>query len=278
MTLSALNLAHLKVTAEADGRLLVLEFDHGKANEIGRDQLAELERVVAFLESGSGAVALVSYSKRRTSKGTAVFVAGANVTERIGWSDEQTRAHVRWQRRTLAALRRAPVFHVAVVDGVALGWGTEFLLTADWRIACDAAEFGLPETGLGILPGAGGTSELWATIGVPETLRLGMTGVRIGADEALRIRLVQERVTDVDAGLSRARQLVADVTRRSPTAVAAFKRAVLSSVGEPAELREETEARAYEHCLESGEAAIGRRSFDAVRVGERPAWGPLRLR
>lgn len=273
-----LDFTHLRVTSEADGRLLLLEFDHGKANEIGREQLLELERLVALLEAGSGVVALVSYSRRRTSKGTPIFVAGANVTERVGWSDEQTRAHVRWQRRTLAALRRAPVFHIAVVDGLALGWGTEFLLTADWRIACDGAEFGLPETGLGILPGAGGTSELWATIGVPETLRLGMTGARVVADEALRIRLVQERVTDVDAGLARARQMVSDVARRSPTAVAAFKRAVLDSVGEPAELREETEARAYEYCLETGEAAIGRRSFDAVRAGERPAWGPLRLR
>lgn len=278
MTLPTFDFAHLKVTQEAEGRLLVLEFDHGKANEIGREQLGELERLVAYLEGGSGAVALVSYSKRRTSKGTPIFVAGANVTERVGWTDEATRAHVRWQRRTLAALRRAPVFHIAIVNGVALGWGTEFLLTADWRIACDDAEFGLPETGLGILPGAGGTSELWATIGVPETLRLGMTGVRIGADEAQRIRLVQERVADVDAGLARARELVTEVVRRSPTAVAAFKRAVLESVGEPAELREETEARAYEHCLETGEAAIGRRSFDAVRAGERPSWGPLRLR
>ncbi len=273
-----LNFTHLKVTAEADGKVLLLEFDHGKANEIGREQVAELERLVAILEGGAGVVGLVSYSRRRTSKGTPIFVAGANVTERGGWSDEQTRAHVRWQRRTLAALRRAPVFHVAVVDGLALGWGTEFLLTADWRIACDGAEFGLPETGLGILPGAGGTSELWATIGVPETLRLGMTGVRIGADEAMRIRLVQERVTDVDAGLARARAMIVDVARRSPTAVAAFKGAVLDAVGEPAELREETEARAYEHCLETGEAGIGRHSFDAIRAGERPAWGPLRLR
>ena len=71
----------------------------------------------------------------------------------------------------LGRLRRAPVLHVMVVDGVALGWGTEFLLTADWRIACDGAVFGLPETGLGIVPGAGGTSELWTEIGVGHVAR-----------------------------------------------------------------------------------------------------------
>src|SRR5690606_32519387 len=121
--------------------------------------------------------------------------------ERQGWPEDEVKAHVRRQRKILASLREAPVLHIAVVNGVALGWGTEFLLTADYRIACDEASFGLPETGLGIIPGAGGTSELWAHVGVPHALRLGMTGERIDAAEALRIGLVQERATDVDVGL-----------------------------------------------------------------------------
>ena len=93
---------------------------------------------------------------------------------------------MRWQREVLGRIRQVPVFHCAVVDGVALGWGTEYLLAADYRIAGSSATFGLPETGLGILPGAGGTSELWAQIGVAQTLRLGLTGERIGVEEALR--------------------------------------------------------------------------------------------
>ncbi len=265
---------YLKVSTESDGRLVVVEFDHGKANEMGRAQLAELERLTRHLSASETAVALVTFSRRRTSRGTPIFVAGANVAERAEWRPDMVREHVRWQRRVLAALRRAPVFHVAVVDGVALGWGTEYLLACDWRIAGDSAEFGLPETGLGIIPGAGGTSELWSQIGVPETLRLGMTGERLGPDDALRIGLVQERVADVDAGLARARSLAELVGRRSPTAVATFKAAVLGSVGQSTADREETEARAYEHCVDSGEASIGRSNFESIRQGGRVTWGP----
>ena len=55
----------------------------------------------------------------------------------------------------LQRLRHAPVFHIVLVDGVALGCGTEFLITGDIELTQNG-RFGLPETGLGILPGAGG--------------------------------------------------------------------------------------------------------------------------
>lgn len=256
-----------------EGGVAWLELDHGKANEMGRAELSAFEALCILLESGEVRT-LVTYSRRVTSRGTPIFIAGANVTERAGWSPDEVKAHVRWQRATLARLRRAPVFHVAVVDGLALGWGTEFLLTCDWRIAGPAARFGLPETSLGILPGAGGSSELPALVGVTHALRLGMTGEQIDAAEAHRIGLVDERCDSVDAGLARAGALAAMVARRSPTAVAAYKAAVLESVGKGEAERREVEARAYEHCVDSGEAAIGRASFARIVAGEgEVAWG-----
>jgi enoyl-CoA hydratase/carnithine racemase len=264
---------HLKIQREQDGRVVVVELDHGKANEMGRAQLAELESLANELEEGA-AVAMITFSRRTTSKGTPIFVAGANVTERAGWKKDRVKAHVRWQREVLRRLKGAPVFHVVVVNGVALGWGTEYLLTGDFRIACEGATFGLPETGLGIVPGAGGTSELWAHVGVAQALRLGMTGERISADEALRIGLVQERVATVEQGLERARALAALVARRSPTAIAAFKRGVLASVGRGPSRRVAIEDDAYTLCVDSGEAAIGREHFDDVRSGGTPPWGP----
>jgi enoyl-CoA hydratase/carnithine racemase len=259
-----------------EGPTVVLRFDHGKANEMGCAQLDELEQLAADLASGDMA-ALISTSSRRSRRGTPIFVAGANVTERGDWSDAQVKTHVRRQRRVLAGLRAAPVFHIAVVGGVALGWGTEYLLTADYRIAAPGAVFGLPETGLGILPGAGGTSELWAQVGVAQALRLGMTGERIDPEEAMRIGLVQELASGLDAGMERAHALAARVARCSPTAVAAFKAGVLAAAGAPPIARSETEARAYEHCVESGEAAIGRAHFKEILGGQRAPWGTKKL-
>ena len=110
-----------------------------------------------------------SCSERRSKRGTPIFISGANVTERQGWERDRVAAHVRYQREVLRRLRALPLFHVAVVNGVALGWGTEYMITCDYRIATKEATFGLPETGLGILPGAGGSSELSALIGLQKT-------------------------------------------------------------------------------------------------------------
>ncbi|MEN0064447.1 MAG: enoyl-CoA hydratase/isomerase family protein [Myxococcota bacterium] len=260
--------------ANDDGTVMTLELDHGRANEMGSTQLKAIEAFTATLESGT-VRALVTFSRRVSRKGTPIFVAGADVTERVDWDDDHVKEHVRWQRAVLARWRRAPVFHVAVVHGVALGWGTELLLTTDYAVATPGARFGLPETGLGIVPGAGGTAELWSRIGVAQALRLGMTGEPIGADEALRIGLVQECCDDLDAGLTRAHALASAVARRSPTAVAAFKRGVLDSIGVTESKRTAIEDIAYSRCVDTGDAAVGRANFKAVVEGQPAPWGPL---
>jgi enoyl-CoA hydratase/carnithine racemase len=269
------DLVHLHL--RRDGGALEVELDHGRTNEMGSAQLDEWEALCAALEDpATGARSLLTWSRRRTGKGTPLFIAGADVTERAGWSNDRVQAHVRRQRAVLDRLRRAPVFHVAVVAGAALGWGTEFLLTCDYRIATPDASFALPETGIGIVPGAGGTAELWSYVGVAQALRLGMTGERIDADEAVRIGLVEERAADLDAALGRARALCAAVGRRSPSAVAAFKAGVLASVGRDAAARSEIEARAYEHCVAGGDPEMGRASFKEITAGAAVAWPPLR--
>jgi enoyl-CoA hydratase/carnithine racemase len=252
-----------------------LQLDHGKANEMGKAEVASFESLSAWLEGGHARV-LVTYSRRVSGRGTPIFIAGANVTERAGWPVEDVKRHVRWQRAILARLRRAPVFHVAVVDGLALGWGTEFMIACDWRIAAPNARFGLPETGLGIVPGAGGAAELSALIGLPQALRLGMTGEQVNATEAHRIGLVDELVESVDAGLERAAALAAMVKRRSPTAVAAFKHAALAAVGRSEDERRRVEAEAYEHCVDTGEAAVGRANFAELTAGGTAPWGPYK--
>ena len=264
----------LNVSLEDNGRLVVVKLDHGRANEMGQPELLEWSALVDHLCAGQARV-LLTFSQRKSKKGTPIFISGANVTERAGWTDEQVRKHVRMQRDVLRRLRQAPVFHIAVVDGVAFGWGTEFLICCDYRIAGPGARFALPETGLGILPGAGGTAELWSLIGVSQTLRLGMTGEKLAAEEATRIGLVQESAADLEAGLARARTLASAVMRRSPSGVAAFKTGVLGSVGRAPDERMELEARAYEHCLDSGDAAIGRANFRKVIAGEEVEWAPL---
>ncbi len=270
------SIAALHPDHDPERRLLVLSLDHGKANEMGTEQLDALTRLCALLESDAAVGCLLTTSRRVSKKGRPIFIAGANVTERTGWDDPRVKAHVLRQRALMRRLRRLPLFTVALSHGVTLGWGTEFLLTADYCLATPTASFGLPETGLGIVPGARGTAELARQIGAAQALRLGCTGETVDAHEAQRIGLVQEVVDDVDAGLVRTRALAERLRKRSPTAVAAYKRALLASLGQPEAVRLDSEARAYEHTVDTGEAAIGRAGFTAIRDGKIPDWGPRR--
>ena len=268
-------IAALHPRLDADRQLLVLELDHGKANEMGSEQLDAFARLCELLEApGHTVTCLCTTSRRVSSRGTPLFIAGANVTERVGWDDDRVKAHVIRQRKLMQRLRRLPLYNVALSTGVTLGWGTEYMLTADYSIATKAATFALPETGLGIIPGARGTSELASLVGPAQALRLGCTGESIDADEAARIGLVQELTADVDTGLARVEQIAEQLRRRSPLAVAGFKQALLDGLGRSEAERIELESRAYERCVDSGEAAIGRAAFAQIRGGETPAWGP----
>lgn len=272
-------IAALHPRLDADRQLLILELDHGKANEMGSEQLDAFAQLCALIEDPARAQAitcLCTTSRRVSARGTAIFIAGANVTERVGWDDARVKAHVIRQRKLMQRLRRLPVFNVALSSGVTLGWGAEYMLTADYSIATRAASFALPETGLGIIPGARGTSELASLIGPAQALRLGCSGESVDADEALRIGLVQELSDDVDSGLARVEGLAEQLRRRSPLAIASFKQALLDGLGRSEPERIELESAAYERCVDAGEAAIGRASFAAIRAGEIPEWGKHR--
>lgn len=283
MALDLSSIAALHPRLDADRQLLILELDHGKANEMGTEQLAAFEALCALIEDEDHAreqaiTCLCTTSRRVSKRGKPIFIAGANVTERVGWDDITVKAHVIRQRKLMQRLRRLPLFNVALSTGVTLGWGTEYMLTADYSIATDTASFALPETGLGILPGARGTAELANLVGPAQALRLGCTGESIDAAEALRIGLVQEQVATIELGLTRVEAFAEQLRRRSPLAVAAFKSALLNGIGRPEAERIALEEAAYERCVDSGEAAIGRSSFAEIRKGETPAWGRHRLR
>jgi enoyl-CoA hydratase/carnithine racemase len=269
-------IAGLHPQHDSEHRLVVLALDHGKANEMGSQQLDAFEALCELVEEDDGIRTLCTTSHRVSRRGTPIFIAGANVTERVQWDDDRVRGHVVRQRELMRRLRRLPVFNVVVPTGVTLGWGTEYVLTADYAIATKGATFGLPETGLGIVPGARGTAELATLVGPAHALRLGCTGETIDADEARRIGLVQEVVEDVGTALARVRALASLVARRSPTAVAAYKRALLDCVGAAEADRLDAERQAYEHTVATGEAAIGRASFAEVVAGKAPSWGPRR--
>lgn len=113
-------------------------------------------------------------------------------------NEEEVKTFVRKLRSTFSLFEQMECPTISVVDGPALGGGCELALCSDLRIATKQAIFGLPETGLAIIPGAGGTQRLSRLIGVSRAKELIFTGDRLSADEALSIGLVNHVSPDFD--------------------------------------------------------------------------------
>ena len=128
-----------------------------------------------------------------------MFCAGADLKERRTFTEEDTRLFVRRLRETFTMLEEFECPTISVVDGFALGGGCELALCTDLRVAASTASFGLPETGLAIIPGAGGTQRLSRLIGVSKAKELIFTGDRLNAEQALEAGLVNHVCDDYEA-------------------------------------------------------------------------------
>jgi enoyl-CoA hydratase len=126
--------------------------------------------------------------------GEKVFAAGADIKEMAGMSYVDMAARAQRLSSAFDSVARIPKPVVAAITGYALGGGCELALACDWRIAAEDAKLGQPEISLGVIPGAGGTQRLARLVGPARAKDLVMSGRFVGAEEALRIGLVDRVV------------------------------------------------------------------------------------
>jgi enoyl-CoA hydratase len=203
-------------TERRDDGVAVIRLDNPKVNALSTALLAQLEATAtALTEDPPGAVVVTG--------GDRLFAAGADISEFGGPDDARTvgAAFV----RALDAVAAIPRCVIAAVSGFALGGGCELALACDLRIASQRAKFGQPEILLGIIPGGGGTQRLARLVGPSRAKDLILTGRQVGAEEALRIGLVDEVVApdDLDA---RALVLAAELAAGAVVAQGLAKRAL----------------------------------------------------
>lgn len=202
------------IRVEWDGDLAVVTIDRqDKLNALNADVVAELGQVFAEL-SGDDKVRGVLL----TGAGEKAFVAGADIGELAKMDSISGVAVSRAGQDVFLAIERFPKPVLAAVGGFALGGGCELALACHLRIASDNARFGLPEVGLGIIPGYGGTVRLSRLVGLGRAVELTLTGEMIGAERAREIGLVSSVVPRAEL-LDRAKELLRKVTRNGPVAV-----------------------------------------------------------
>ena len=153
-----------------------------------------------------------------TGAGDKAFVAGADIGV---LAEMNPLSGVEVSRQGQVVFREIETFPrpvIAAVGGYALGGGCELALACHLRIASENARFGLPEVGLGIIPGYGGTIRLARLVGLGKALELTLTGGQVGAEEAERLGLVNA-VVPREALMERAREMAGRIARNGPVAI-----------------------------------------------------------
>ena len=183
-----------------------------------------------------------------TGRGDKAFCAGADLKERRTMPAERVPLFVRNIRALMDDVEALPQPTIAVVNGFAFGGGAELALVCDLRVAATLAQFALPETGLAIIPAAGGTQRLPRLIGKGRAKDLILTGRRVGAEEAERIGLVN-RVAPASGLRACALELAGVISANGPVAMRAAKAAIDQGSEVPIAAGLEIEARCYERVL-----------------------------
>lgn len=190
------------------------------------------------------------------------FAAGADIGEIEHKSEAEGAADPR--KAHWAAIRDFPKPVAAAVDGFCLGGGFELALMADCLVAGETARFGLPETNLGLIPGAGGGQRLLSLIGRARTMRMVLTGEIIDAATAESWGIAGWRVDG--SALSFAETLCENLAARAPLALMAAKKALIE--GAESALALGAERRAFEALLGSDDKREGIAAFRSKRKPE----------
>jgi enoyl-CoA hydratase len=234
----------------SDGVALVT-LDRPKMNAMSRELLTELRDVAqSLIDDPPGAV--VVYGGER------LFAAGAEISEFGG--PEEAREIGGLFRDALGAVAAIPRFVIAAVTGYALGGGCELALACDWRIAADDARLGQPEILLGIIPGGGGTQRLPRLVGSARAKEIMMSGRQVGADEAVRIGLVDELVPKAEV-LERALAKAAELAAGAVVAQGYVKAAVDEGIETTLAWGLDREGDLFEKVFTTDDSQIGVRSF-----------------
>jgi enoyl-CoA hydratase len=187
-------------------------------NALDRPTLEELRDTLAELALDASARVVVL-----TGSGEKAFVAGADIKYMSGLGVDAARAWGELGHRSAQLLETMPKPTIAAINGFALGGGCELALACDLRYAASTAKLGQPEVNLGIIPGWGGTQRLARACGLGVAKELVLTGRVIGAEEALRVGLVNGVHDPVAEQAGEVAELLAS---KSPLALAAAKRAL----------------------------------------------------
>src|SRR5690348_16350814 len=241
------------VLVEPDGPVAVVLLNRPEAlNALSDELMDELVATLSELDRDEAVRCIVLGGSERA------FAVGADIGELASsWA-----INLYYQRRVERwdAIRSLWTPLVAAVSGFCLGGGCELAMSRDLIVASETAQFGQPETSLGIIPGAGGTQRLTRTVGKALAMDVILSGRRLNADEAVRAGLVA-RVVARESWLEEAKRVARDIAAKGPIAVRLAKEAVDQAFETPLAAGVELERRSFFLACASEDAGEGLKAF-----------------
>jgi enoyl-CoA hydratase len=244
------------ITIERDGGVATLTINRPKAlNALNGRTIAELTAAVAELADARVVVV--------TGAGEKAFVAGADIAEMAAMAKDEAFRFGEAGHALMNAIEASDRPWIAAVNGFALGGGCELALACDFIYCTPNARLGQPEINLGVVPGFGGTQRLLRRVGIAKAKEIIYTGDMVGADEALRIGLV-----DAILPLADIRARAAKLAEKPPLALAAAKRVIHRGQSLPLAEALRLEAEAFATLFDSADLREGMQAFLAKRPAQ----------
>jgi len=204
-----------------------------------------------------------------TGDGPKAFVAGADISEFQNLSPEAALELAQAGQDVFRRLEELPFCTIAAVNGFALGGGFELALSCDFILASDSARLGLPEVGLGLIPGYGGTQRLAQAVGAQLAKRIIFSGEMFPSLLLKEWGVVTE-VVPSERLLPRAKEILNVVSQKSPQAIALAKVAIHAAAGDKAK-GFSVEAGSFSEAFRGADRQEGVGAFLGKR---KPVFGP----
>ncbi len=248
------------VEVERDGAIAVVLLNRPEQlNALSDELMEELVSTLIELDRDKAVRAIVLGGSERA------FAAGADISELA----QASAIDLYYQRRIERwdAIRGLWTPLIAAVSGYCLGGGCELAMACDLIVASESAKFGQPETGLGIIPGAGGTQRLTRAVGKALAMDMILSGRRLSAQEAVAAGLVARVVPD-EAWLEEAKALAREIAEKGPVASRLAKESVDRAFETTLTAGLEAERRALYLAFASEDAKEGLTAFTEKRKPE----------
>lgn len=247
----------MPVHAEQKGNIVVFTIDRPEAqNALNPDILTEVKTLVHKYSSVQDARLIII-----TGAGEKAFCAGADIGKMKDYSPSEAEEFARLGHETMNAIASSDLISIAAINGFALGGGLELALACDIRVASKNAKMGLPETGLGLIPGFGGTQRLPRIVGKGIGVELILTGEMISAERAYQLGLVNH-LYETGEALSSAIELAEKLlTNRAPNAQKIARWLAKSGLDQPLSAGLEREINAFAEIFAGPEPRTGLTAF-----------------